>query len=274
MHHSLSLLGEIYDIPLFLGIFVAFFLGTIFGSFVTLASHRIPRGEDIIYKPSRCPICLANLRAGDLIPIFSWIFKLAKCSYCKTRISIDYPLIEIAQGLMFSLAYYAYGPSMEWVITSLISVCLLIIIVIDLRHQIIPDKMQIALLLLAIPYIYVFEQDLIQAITGGAVGFITGYFLYKFMLWWKKQEGLGFGDVKFLGVVGIYLNLELFVLFLLLSGVLGLIQALIWKILGKGKIFPFAPSLCISMLACILFPEKIRLLLDIGERMFANFVYF
>src|SRR5271154_5209537 len=85
------------------------FCGLVFGSFITLASWRLPRGEDIIVKPSRCPKCENKLGFRDLWPVLSWALSKGKCRHCGTKVSARYPLIEIVTAALFLLVYSRYG---------------------------------------------------------------------------------------------------------------------------------------------------------------------
>lgn len=93
-----------------------FVIGTLFGSFFTLATYRIPRKQDIMVKRSYCTSCKHNLSFFDLIPVLSYVFLGGKCRYCKEKISIRYPLFEIANGLFFLLNYCLFG--LSWVLFS------------------------------------------------------------------------------------------------------------------------------------------------------------
>ena len=87
-------------------LFIAFVMGLVFGSFSTMASFRIPRKEDLIFKPSRCPNCGFRLKVRDLIPVLSWLMNHGSCRKCKTKISVRYPIIEIITGVLFLLSVY------------------------------------------------------------------------------------------------------------------------------------------------------------------------
>jgi len=89
--------------------FNVFIIGTLFGSFFTLATYRIPRKQDIVFKRSYCPNCEHELKFFDLIPILSYIFVGGKCKYCKQKISIRYPLFELSNGLVFVCIYLLFG---------------------------------------------------------------------------------------------------------------------------------------------------------------------
>jgi prepilin signal peptidase PulO-like enzyme (type II secretory pathway) len=131
----------------------------------------------------------------------------------------------------------------------------MILIVVDLEHQIIPDEVQIALALLSIPYAYFWEKEL-STMLFTALG--MGLFSYglRSVFWlWKKKEGLGMGDVKFFIVCGLYLSPYGLAPFLLYAGISGVVLGLIWQRLGFGERFPFGPSLALAFFVCIAFPE-------------------
>lgn len=105
-----------------------FCIGTLFGSFFSLAIYRIPKKEDIMIKRSYCPNCKHELGFFDLIPVLSYIFKLGKCKYCKENINIRYFAIEIISGLIFLITYVIFGHSINTYIILSIYVILFIII--------------------------------------------------------------------------------------------------------------------------------------------------
>lgn len=252
-----------YDSLLILGSIAL--LGLLFGSFVTMASYRIPLDQEIIFRRSHCTACNHNLTFSDLIPVLSWLIHQGKCAYCRTKVSARYPLIEIIVSLLFLIVYGLYGISFMTVILCLTAVCLMILIVTDFEHYIIPDKIYIALLPLALIFSLINEQPLVDSITGGVIGLSAGIMLRWLMWVWKKQEGLGLGDVKFLGIVGCFLGPTLIAPFLFLSGILGIITALLWQALGKGKLFPFGPALATALFICLLIPAKRNLFEDLHQ---------
>lgn len=89
--------------------FNIFIIGTLFGSFFTLATYRIPRKQDIVFKRSYCPNCQHELGFFDLVPVLSYVFLGGKCKYCKQKISIRYPLFELANGVVFASLYILFG---------------------------------------------------------------------------------------------------------------------------------------------------------------------
>ncbi len=235
---------------IFIGIFITI-LGLLFGSFATMLSYRLPLGQDIVFKRSYCPKCNHNLSFLDLFPVFSWIFFAGKCHYCKVKIPLRYPLIELSTAGIFLSAYMIFGFNYMALLIATIGFFLLVISIIDFEHYIIPDSLQIILLILAIIYAYLQDFAVVPVLIRvfAVVTFIILLSLsFKFI---RKKEGLGFGDVKFFAIAAIFLSFKPFILFMFLSGVFGTLIGLIWKYIGKGEIFPFAPALCGALYICL-----------------------
>lgn len=104
-----------------------FIIGTLFGSFFTLATYRIPRKQDIVFKRSYCPNCGHELGFFDLIPILSYVFIGGKCKYCKQKISIRYPLFELSNGLIFVFIYMLFGFNLYFFISCALYVYLFLL---------------------------------------------------------------------------------------------------------------------------------------------------
>ncbi len=241
------------QIPSFsITLFAAF--GLIFGSFISLVSYRLVHGGAIMVAHSKCTQCHHNLSFLDLFPVLSWLFNKGHCRYCHAKVSIRYPLTEIATALTFLVCYFAYGWTWNTLILCSVSTALIIMIVVDLEHQIIPDEIQIMLALFSIPYAYFWDVEWSQMVIM-SIG--LGLFSYglRYIFWlWKKKEALGLGDVKFFIVAGLYLPFESMASFLFISGMSGVLLGLLWRLMGWAERFPFGPSLAIAFFICISFP--------------------
>ncbi len=244
-------------------ILLVLLLGLCFGSFVTLASYRLPRGDGVVAGRSRCPSCNTTLGARDLFPVFSWLLSKGHCRYCHTGISLRYPVIELVTALLFLIVYLAHGISFASMLLMLMSTALVIMVVVDLEHMIIPDEVHLALLVLALGYHAAVGTPPAQVAGGFAVMLALGMLLHHGYYYLRGREGLGFGDVKFFTVAGIWLGLWPLLPFLLIAGLLGVMTGLLWRALGRGDIFPFAPSLASSLWICALWPEITSTLLYI-----------
>lgn len=242
-------------------LFIVVCAGLVFGSFITCASYRLPLELDVVRKPSYCPKCNTILGFRDLFPIFSWLFSGGKCRHCSAKISARYPLIEIITGALFAFLYLRYGLTPQGFILAGAVIMLMIMIVADLEHFIIPDCVHVILLPLAITYHFVggtFSADILWGfglMTGLALLLHYGYSALR------GRAMLGFGDVKFFAIVGVWLDLSAIPVFLFISGILGVLLGLIWRILGKGQVFPFGPALAIALFICIVFPNISNIML-------------
>jgi leader peptidase (prepilin peptidase)/N-methyltransferase len=231
------------------------YCGLVFGSFVTCASYRLPLEQDIVSKPSYCPKCNAKLGFRDLWPVLSWVCSKGKCRHCKAPISVRYPLTEIVTAATFLLVYSRYGLTFSGVLVALMAVALLIMIVADLEHYIIPDEVHYALLPLGLAYHFSRGTAPEDVLLGFLAGAGTGLLLHHGYRWLRKKEGLGYGDVKFLALAGLWLTTMPIVPFLFFSGIFGTVFGLIWRVVGRGAIFPFGPALAVSLFFCVLYPQ-------------------
>jgi len=121
---------------------VAFILGILIGSFLNVVILRIPKDESVVFGASHCTSCGEGLKAWHNIPLFSWIFLRGKCSYCKTKISIQYPIIELLSGLIFLLIAIKYGLSLPVLFIVLSFFMLLALSAIDLKYKMVPDSIK------------------------------------------------------------------------------------------------------------------------------------
>lgn len=235
---------------------IIFLLGASVGSFLTLVTYRLPRDEKIGLTRSRCPKCGTSLTVRDLFPIFSWLLSRGRCRHCKTSVHYRYPLTELACAIGSVLAVYGFGLTLEALAVMGLWWCIVAIIVTDLEHYIILDEVQIAIGLFGILFHYALQSDVGEVVKAAIAGGVIGLSLKYGFLYFRNKDGLGMGDVKFLVVAGIWLGVAAnFVPFLFLSGVLGLISGLIWRMMGHGERFPFGPALAAALLLCVVVPD-------------------
>lgn len=228
--------------------FCIFYLGACFGSFLTMASYRVPKGEDIIFKRSYCPKCKKELKVSSLFPIFSWIFQGGKCSNCDCKISIRYPLIELTTAIGFLLTYFFvnnFNIYYQIYFYSLFLLCMLISII-DIETYEIPYTLQIIFTIFGFIYIFHLKNGifihLLSSILYFALFYVMAYFLSKY----KHTDAIGGGDLGIVAGIGLFLGLNNINVFLFLSGVFGLIFGLFWNTKLKKDIFPFGASLLFS----------------------------
>lgn len=250
---------------MFIEILFTLICGLVFGSFITCASYRLPRDEDVIFKASHCPRCKAKLGFKDLWPVVSWVLAKGECRHCGAHISVRYPVIELITAFLFLLLYAHYGLTAPGIILALMSVALLIMIIVDLEHYIIPDQIHWALLPLGILWHFVRGTPWVDVLAGFAIGLGIGLVLHYGYRFLRRKEGLGFGDVKFFAVAGLWLTPYPIVPFLFFSGVFGILTGLLWRLLGRGQQFPFGPALAVALFLGVAFPQIYNLFWNMGQ---------
>jgi leader peptidase (prepilin peptidase) / N-methyltransferase len=225
-------------------------LGLIFGSFLSFLSYRLAHNKNLFAKRSKCHQCNHDLKVIDLIPVLSWIFLSGKCRYSGTKVSKRYITIEIFTSIIFSLIYYFYGLNSVGIFLLCISSIFIIISVIDFEFYIIHDSVLIALFVTLFTYHLSIGNYYLDFFINSLTGFLSAISIsYIFKLLYKK-EGIGFADIKLItilaGIIG-YQNLSTFYL---ATGIIGTINGLAWIYILKRKLFPFAPTICLSFMLC------------------------
>lgn len=231
-----------------------FLLGLVFGSFISALSWRFPRKISIAKGRSICPNCKHSIAWFDNIPLLSFLFLGGKCRNCKKPISWRYPVIELATGLGFLLI----GFQISWLI---IFCFLLLIFIIDLEHQIIPDLFVFLGIFLVLLYKVLYIPNTLY--TSLFAGFLAAFLLILIHLG-TRGRGMGLGDVKFAVLGGMLTGLNLFLVWLFLSfltgGLTGIILILGKKAGLKDKI-AFGPFLVVAIPLTLIWGEKILHLL-------------
>ena len=231
-------------------------VGAIVGSFLTLVTYRLPKGRSVVATRSSCPKCRRKLQIIDLIPLVSWAIYRGACRRCKKPVGIRYPLIELACALGAVVVVQSYGLTLAALALVGLWWSIVAIIVTDLEHYIILDEVQIATALFGLVYAWALGTPLTAIVLAATAGLALGFMLKYGFLWFAKKDGLGMGDVKFLGVAGIWLShAESFIPFLFFAGILGVGLGLLWRALGHGERFPFGPALAAALLVCVIWPE-------------------
>jgi leader peptidase (prepilin peptidase) / N-methyltransferase len=229
---------------------IAFIFGAAIGSFINTISYRMPLNMSIFSGSSFCPHCKKTLKMRHMLPIFSYLMQKGRCIFCHKKIHIRYLAVEIITALNCALLVLNYNLTPMLIVMLILSLSLITMIVIDFEHYILPDKFQIILLINAFFYIYIKDYYLIPQ-TLNAIALLSLSLILKYSFWrLAKKDALGWGDVKFFFIAGLYLQPDFLPIFLLLSGSFGVITAIIWKKLYGNEVFPFGPALAISLYLC------------------------
>jgi len=235
--------------PPFANFFIVVF-GLIWGSFFNVCIHRMPREEDVVFKPSHCPKCDDRFPWYLNIPVLSYLFLKGRCRKCKKRISIQYPLVEIASAMLFLWVFTNYGWSWKFLFYIAFHSSLLIITVIDIHHRIIPDELSLGGIVVGFLACFLLKditwlESLGGILIGGGAFFLVA-FSYEYF---TKREGLGGGDIKLLGMIGAWLGIKSILPVIIISSALGSIVGIGYMVVKKGNMklaIPFGPFLAIA----------------------------
>ncbi len=245
---------------------ILFIFGLAVGSFLNVCIWRLPRGESIISPVSHCPHCGRPISVKDNIPILSYLVLRGKCRYCGGRISPQYFLVELATAVLFVLVFLEYGLGWGLVSSLFFISVLLLVAAIDLKHQIIPNKvilpaMTVQLVLILSPLIYHNElkgaiPHLAGFLIGGGILLIAA--LVSPLIFGK--EGMGGGDIKLIAMLGSFLGWINVIITIILSSFIGSVVGILMMIfLGKGRKYPipFGPFLAIGGIISLFFHDEI-----------------
>ena len=225
------------------------------GSFLNVVIHRLPRGESIALPPSHCPGCGMQLRPRDLVPVLSYLFLKGQCRGCKQVIHWRYPVVETVTALILSLVWY-YGPPEHRVAFVGFAAILVAMSFIDLEHYYLPDALQWTAVVWWVLSALLSPPPLWPSHLYGAVGgFITLYLIY-----FISRKGMGFGDVKLAGAMGLYLGFRNIWLALFLGFLLGAVVGIcliLSKKKGRKDMLPFGPFLAMGFLVTAIWGEAL-----------------
>ena len=240
---------------------ISIIFGALVGSFLNVCIFRLPKEESIVWPGSHCPHCKNAIKFYDNIPVVSYFLLRGRCRYCKGSISLQYPLVEGITALSSLFLIIKFGPSLSYLVYFAFVSALIVITVIDLYHQIIPDVISLPgigvglLVSLIIPQI-TFSNSLIGVLLGGGSLFLVAT-LYQ---WLFKREGMGGGDVKLLAMIGAFLGWKAVILTILLSSLIGSVTGITIMVL-KGKNFkyaiPFGPFLSLGAVISLFYGQNI-----------------
>lgn len=220
--------------------------GLMIGSFLNVVAWRLPRGESLATPGSRCPGCGTPVKPYDNIPVLSWLLLRGHCRSCDTRISARYPIVETVTGLLYVAVVLARHDAAGIALGIVLVTILVPVALIDLEHRIIPNRITLPAAIIAIAIGLLLDMDFVseQLIAGAAAG---GFFLLAALAY---PRGMGMGDVKLAGVMGLYLGRAVgpAVLFALVAGVLvsAVIIARVGARAGRKTAVPFGPFLALG----------------------------
>jgi len=225
--------------------------GLIIGSFLNVCIHRLPLGESPAWPGSHCPRCRAPLKWYDNIPVISYVILNGRCRACGNPISRRYPIVELLTAGLFVGAYLLYQPPL--MIQRLVFGCAMIVLFfVDLEHHRLPNEITVPGIVVGFLFSLFMSpgwlSSLIGILVGGGVLWLLG------TLWFviRHEEGMGFGDVKMLAMIGGFLGWKLMLATLFVSTILGSVIGLSLIAAKKGNLKTALPFGCFLAIGAIL----------------------
>lgn len=223
---------------------IIFLYGIIIGSFLNVCIYRIPKKENIVTTRSHCMSCGYQLKWYDLIPLFSWLALGGRCRKCKAKISVQYPLIEALNGVLYLIVFLCYGVSIETLLYCLMASALLALSVIDFRTFEIPVGFNVLIAVLGLVRVL---TDLTNW-REYAVGFFAVSAVLYIIYVLTKGRGIGGGDIKLMAASGLLLGWKCNVLAFLLGCIIGSVIHLLRMRLTKAEhVLAMGPYLSIGI---------------------------
>jgi leader peptidase (prepilin peptidase)/N-methyltransferase len=250
--------------------FAVFVLGASIGSFLNVVIYRLPAGLSFVYPPSRCPHCLTRLKKRENIPVLGWLRLKGRCGHCKTPISMRYPIIEAATGLLFLIVFWVFGFSIQtvgyWVFLS----WLLTLAMIDFDTMTLPNPLTQSGLVMGLGFqaiVGVSTAGLtgaIQSVMSGVIGAIVGLWLLDVIAIVASvalgQEAMGAGDSKLMAMMGAWLGWKALLMAGFLACLIGAaigVGAVSLKLLSRRQAMPFGPFLALGAVLSLFFGEML-----------------
>ncbi|MDD5126577.1 MAG: prepilin peptidase [Dehalococcoidales bacterium] len=236
---------------------IAALFGAAIGSFLNVCIDRLPAGKSLAFPPSACDSCGHRLSPPDLVPIFSYILLRGRCRYCRQHIPLRVLVVELLSALLFALTFYLFGWSARTAVILLYNSIFVVILFIDMEHQLILNKVVYpaaiaALLILALDSLFpqagfyrtvllLPRLSILSGIIGAAAGFI--FFLVIYLLY---PRGMGEGDVKLAGLIGLMTGFPMAAVALFVGIVAGGVVAvilLVFRKAGRKQLMPYGSFL-------------------------------
>lgn len=232
---------------------VLFLFGIVIGSFLNVCILRIPLKESIAKERSHCMSCGYQLAWYDMIPLFSYLFLGGKCRKCKSHISLQYPLVEALNGVLYVLIFLVNGWSIDSVIYCLLASALIVLSVIDFRTYEIPFGINLFILALGLIHLIFHLGDWVDY--GIGLLAVSGFLWILYQI--SKGAAIGGGDVKLMGAAGLLIGWKLSILAFLLGCIIGsVIHVIRMKVSGAEHRLAMGPYLAAGIMIAVLWGDQ------------------
>ena len=233
---------------------IIFLYGIVVGSFLNVCILRIPQGKSIVTERSHCMTCGYRLKWYDMFPVFSYIFLRGRCRQCGEKISLQYPLIEALNGILWMISFAAFGFTWDTVLVSFLMSALLVLSVIDFRTYEIPFSINVFIGILGIIRLVVNNENRMELIAGLFV--ISLPLLLLFYI--SGGKAIGGGDVKLMAAAGLFVGWKMIILAFILGCFYGsVIHIIRMKVQGEGKVLAMGPYLSMGIATALVFGNRV-----------------
>jgi leader peptidase (prepilin peptidase) / N-methyltransferase len=206
---------------------LAALFGLVIGSFLNVCIYRLPRDQSIVWPASRCTTCGRALAWYENVPVLSWALLRGRCRTCGERISVMYPVVEAVTGVMFVVMAAHFGVTPLFALRVLFGCAMVVLFVIDLQHQILPNEITVPGIAVGLVASALLEPGWRDALIGAIAGGGSLWLIAAAYQRLRGKEGLGFGDVKMLAMIGAFLGWKLMLLTLVFASLTGSFVALL-----------------------------------------------
>lgn len=236
------------------------FFGLCIGSFLNVVIYRLPLGQSLATPPSRCRKCGYSLRWFDNIPVLSWALLRGRCRKCGVSVSWQYPLVELITAALFVLVVWQ-TPAGPLLVSRLLLVCILIALFgIDLEHQILPNSITLPGIVIGLLVSLIAPPGWRDALLGALLGAGILYAIAGAYYLWRREEGMGMGDVKMLAMIGAFLGWKAVLVTLVLSSFSGALIGVLLMSVQRGGMklaLPFGTFLAIGAVIAMFVGEPL-----------------
>lgn len=240
-------------LPMILFYIIVFLYGIVIGSFLNVLIFRIPKKEKLVMTRSHCMNCGYKLRWFDLIPLFSFLALGGKCRKCKTRLSVQYPVIEALNGVLYLAVFAGYGASIESLLYCLLFSALLALSVIDFRTYEIPTGFNYFILTLGLIRVATDLQNWLEYAIGLAAVSLVLYLIYRV----SNGAAIGGGDVRLMAATGLLLGWKKNILAFVLGCIIGsVIHIARMKISKADHVLAMGPYLAAGVAITVMWGDK------------------
>lgn len=235
-------------------------LGCAIGSFLNVCIYRLPRDLSVVSPPSSCPGCGERIRWYHNVPVLSWVALGGRCASCRAPISVRYPIVEALTGAVFLVHVLVLGLDPILPVRLAFAAAMIVLFAIDLEHQILPDVITLPGIALGFIASWWLPPGWLSSLVGILVGGGLPWALAEVYVRVRGVEGLGFGDVKMLAMIGAVLGWPLMLLTLLAASLLGALFGGALILAGRGDRqlrLPFGTFLAVAAVVAGLFGQPV-----------------